>query len=184
MRLSKLQSFRGLSLLIGIAAVGLVGGCGQGEGATGGGGGTGGATGGAGGGGTGGVSGPCSTTGVTCTCNFVSPGNCNRVHIGNLNEQAGITVVLEAGLQRCTINQLIVNEPGGIELDQCLMNIAVGDEVVITPALAAQPGDAATCRVNSDANVPGLPGELQTFAEVGGQPVAAGCGVGFTMTAP
>jgi hypothetical protein len=83
--------------------------------------------------------------------------------------------------QVCTINELIVNAAGGIELDQCLMNIGIGDEVEISPLVAATVGNAATCGVNNDAAVPGLGGELQTFASVFGQPVSVACEQGFTM---
>jgi hypothetical protein len=90
-------------------------------------------------------------------------------------------VVLRAGEQVCTINELIVNAAGDIELDQCLMNIGIGDEVEISPLVAASVGNAATCSVNNDAAVPGLAGELQTFASVFDQPVSVACEQGFTM---
>jgi hypothetical protein len=92
-------------------------------------------------------------------------------------------VVLEAGDERCTINELIVNSPGGIELDQCVMHVGIGEPVKISPLVAATVGNAATCGVNNDAAVPGLAGELQTFASVFDQPVSVACEQGFTMLA-
>ena len=79
--------------------------------------------------------------------------------------------MLTAGEQVCTIDQLIVSAPsGGIELDQCVMNVGVGDAVTIAATTAAAVGGAATCVVDATAIVPGL-SERQTFASVFAQPV-------------
>jgi hypothetical protein len=134
-------------------------------------------SGGGGGGGGGG-------DGVTCNCTGSggpSSGTDNRIHISNISNQAGIQVVLTAGDQVCTIDQLIVSDPsGGIELDQCVMNVGVGDAVTIAATTAAAVGGAATCVVDATAIVPGLSGP-QTFANVFTQPVSVMCDLGFAF---
>lgn len=136
--------------------------------------------------GTGGTSGDCSRTGVTCNCNIPTRGACNRVHVSNFNNQPGIRVVLTAGLQECTIDQLIVTDPGGqgIELDQCVMSIAVGEDVLIGASAGIVGTDGAVCVVDDTASVPGLEPELQTFASIVAQPLSVTCDTGFTMQLP
>jgi hypothetical protein len=123
--------------------------------------------------------------GITCTCtgSGPSPGteNANRVHISNDSNQAGITVVLTAGMQVCTIDQLIVNDPSGDrELDQCVMQAGVGETVTIGATTAAAFGAAATCVVDATATLSGESGP-QTFAGVFTEPVLVVCGTGFAF---
>ena len=129
----------------------------------------------------------CISTGVTCSCTPQTNSNigCNRVHVDNINNQPGIEVVLISDTQTCTIDELIVNTGSGIELDQCLMNIGIGEDVEIVPEVAGMLWPGATCRVNDVANVPGLE-ELQTFASVFDDAFATvvGCDTGFTMQLP
>jgi hypothetical protein len=133
---------------------------------------------GGGGGGSGG------SDGRTCNCNDSSgpsPDTDNRIHISNISNQARIQVVLTAGDQVCTIDQLIVSNPsGGIELDQCVMNVGVGDAVTIAATTEAAVDGAATCVVDATAILPGLSGP-QTFASVFAQPVSVVCESGFAF---
>ena len=161
MRLSTLQSFQEVSLVAGIALIGLLVGCGAAGGGSGGGG-----------------------PGITCSCGGggPSPRTQNRVHISNGSNQPGIRVVLTAGSQTCTINELIVTAPGdGIELDQCLVEAGIGDTVDIAATTGAAQGAAAACVVDATSIVPGVSEEPQTFAGVFIQPVSVVCALGFAL---
>jgi hypothetical protein len=109
-----------------------------------------------------------------------------------LNNQPGITVVLTVPSpggndtrQVCTIDELIVDPQGqGIELDQCLMNIGIGEDVHIGARAGIVGTEGADCVVSDAANVPGLEPELQTFASIVAQPLSVTCDTGFTMQLP
>ncbi len=135
-----------------------------------------------------GVSG-CSLRGVTCDCvptTNLQSADCNRVHLDNINFQPGIGVVLTSPGQACTIDQLLVDDPGdpGFELDQCVMNLAVGETLTIDATWLGEEANAP-CVVDATANVPGIERELQTFADVFTEAVplqlSVLCGGGFVQ---
>jgi hypothetical protein len=159
MRLPTLQSLEELSIVTAVAAIGLLVGCG--------------ATG-------GGNAGP----GITCSCSGSgpSPGAENRVHIGNMGNLPGIKVVLTTGSQTCTINELLVTPPDeGLELDQCVMDTHVGDEISIAATTTTAQGASAICIVDPASLDSGMSTNPQTFADVFIQPVTVVCGTGFAF---
>ena len=157
MRLSTLQSFKELSLVTGIAVIGLLGACGAAG------------------------SGP----GITCRCSGSGPieDTANRVHISNISNLPGIKVVLTAGSQTCTINELIVTAPDaeGVELDQCVMAAGVGEEIEIAATTTTAQGASAICIVDPSSLESGMSTNPQTFASVFAPPVSVVCETGFVL---